>query len=146
MSHHQPYDSLSSQNRSPFINALNNISSPSSHGGQSGQGTLNQMTVKCHNKNGMLTTSSLNQLLWFLNCDKGEQGFSIPVLKRSYNRSWSTTRKEPVYLLNNQWKSLLYYYYQYNFLNASPYYLGKSSLLQVARKTKHFRHKLKKIT
>lgn len=95
MSHHQPYDSLSSQNRSPFINALNNISSPSSHGGQSGQGTLNQMTVKCHNKNGMLTTSSLNQLLWFLNCDKGEQGFSIPVLKRSYNRSWSTTHYYP---------------------------------------------------
>lgn len=95
MSHHQPYDSLSSQNRSPFINALNNISSPSSHGGQSGQGTLNQMTVKCHNKNGMLTTSSLNQLLWFLNCDKGEPGFSIPVLKRSYNRSWSTTHYYP---------------------------------------------------
>lgn len=98
MSHHQPYDLLSSQNRSPFINALNNISSPSSHGGQSGQGTLNQMTVKCHNKNGMLTTSSLNQLLWFLNCDKEEQGFSKPVLKRSNSSSWTPTHYYPTLL------------------------------------------------
>lgn len=94
MSHHQPYDSLSSQKRSPFINALNNISSPSSHSGQSGQGTLNRMTVKCHNRNRMLTTSFLNQLLRFLNCDKGNQGFSTPVLKRSDNLSWSA---------NHQW-------------------------------------------
>lgn len=54
----EPYDSLSSRRRSPFINALNNISSPPSPAGQSGQGTLNRMTVKCHNKNGMLTAST----------------------------------------------------------------------------------------
>jgi hypothetical protein len=53
------------------------------------------MTVKCHNKNGMLTTSSLNQLLWFLNCDKEEQGFSKPVLKRSNSSSWTTTHYYP---------------------------------------------------
>lgn len=56
--HAEPYDSLSSRRRSPFINALNNISSPPSPAGQSGQGTLNRMTVKCHNKNGMLTAST----------------------------------------------------------------------------------------